>query len=70
MQIAKVTATLKKGNHNDIGKYRPTYILSVFSRALEKIIHIYNLTKFSDKFTLEPTRSLVSENVDLLNGAP
>lgn len=39
MQIAKVVMLYKKGDHNELGNYRPISVLPIFSRVLEKLIH-------------------------------
>lgn len=51
MQIAKVSVLHKKGSVNDMGNYRPISILPVFSKILEKLLHI-RLINFSNKYNL------------------
>lgn len=51
MQIAKVSVLYKKGDRNEMGNYRPISILPVFSKALEKVLHVH-LTNFTNKYRL------------------
>lgn len=51
MQIAKVTVLFKKGDANDMGNYRPISVLPIFSKGLEKVIHI-RMSSFLDKHNL------------------
>lgn len=48
MQIAKITVLFKSGDRNNFSNYRPVSILPIFSKALEKVLHI-RLIKFLDK---------------------
>ena len=40
LKIARITPVFKGGNKNDLGNYRPTSVLPVVSRVLEKCINI------------------------------
>ena len=51
LKIAKVIASFKTGDTEDIGNYRPISILSVFSKLLERIV-FERLYKFFDKLQL------------------
>ena len=44
LKIAKVTPIFKSGDKNNISNYRPIFILSVFSKVLERITYnrVYN----------------------------
>lgn len=50
-QLARVSVLFKKGDRNDIGKYRPVSILPVFSKGLEKVI-LSRMSHFCDKLKL------------------
>jgi hypothetical protein len=39
LKIAKVVPLYKKGNKRDIQNYKPTALLSVFSKLLEKLMY-------------------------------
>jgi hypothetical protein len=39
MKKAKIIPLFKKGERQDVKNYRPISILSVFSKALEKLVH-------------------------------
>ena len=39
MKKAKVKPLFKKGDRQDIQNYRPIFLLSVFSKPLEKLMH-------------------------------
>lgn len=51
MQLARVSVLFKKGDRNDIGKYRPVSIVPVFSNGLEKVI-LSRMSHFCDKLKL------------------
>lgn len=47
LQVAKVKPIYKKGDHNDLGNYRPISILPAFSKGLEKLL-LVRLVSFLD----------------------
>lgn len=51
MKNAKVTVIYKSGDKNILGNYRPISILPLFSKGLEKIIHL-RLSNFLDKHSV------------------
>lgn len=46
-----VIPIFKQGSKNDLNNYRPISLLSIFSKVIEKIMHI-RLSKFLDKYQL------------------
>ena len=51
MKKAKISPLFKKGNKQDIQNYRPTAVLSVFTKILEKIMYD-RLLSFLKKFNI------------------
>lgn len=51
MQVSRVKVLYKKGDKNDMGNYRPVYVLPVLSQSFEKII-LKRCSKFEQKHTI------------------
>ena len=47
LKIAKVTPIFKKGNPHQTDNYRPISLLPVISKVLEKVVILFNLSRFS-----------------------
>ena len=51
-KVARATAFFKNGSKTDLNNYRPIFILSVFSKLIEKTIHDQLFTFLKEKSTL------------------
>lgn len=56
MQISKVITIFKGGDRNNLSNYRPISLLPIFSKGLEKVIHIRIINFFEKHNLLTPTQ--------------